>query len=261
MTTGHLSDYALDALAAGRTTPEKAAHLAGCPACQARWAQLEEADARTRLAGRFGTTRQYVLRDGAASRRRRRFKLFVAAPLAAAAIAAIAIFQPTFGRLRPDRREPMVAAARPTPPLVPALEVVRVEGPGPVRPGNRLVFNVTGAGARRALVMGFDDTGAVSQIWPANGDRSGVLSSVRRTVLTPGSWAPWKSTRVEVFLSDEPLVASQVRELFAKARAEQPGTPVRSLALGPLPGQLARLSSFVEVQRGLEESLPVGSPR
>jgi hypothetical protein len=257
MTMRHLSDYRLDALAAGRATPETSAHLAECPECQARWAELEHVDAYLRVQSRFGTVREYVKRDGALARRRRRTRYFVIAPLAAAALAVVLLAPPLLLPHRHGRRQERMATRT----TAPSIEIVRVNGPGTVRPGDRVVIQLTPTGMKQALVMGIDESGAVAQIWPASGDHSGSIPAARRAALTPGSWAPWKSTRVEVFLSNETVSADDVRSAVLRARTREPATPIRSLRIDDVSGQAARLSSFIDVEASRGQGQPLGAPR
>jgi hypothetical protein len=230
----HVSSFVLDEAAAQLALSDAArAHLEQCVECGARLGERRREARAVRDAPYFERAFAH-LHESATSASRR----WWTAPQWAAALGALAAVV-------------MVAVLSPPPPMSrtkggPSLSVLRI-GPsnGPVlSPGEHVQLSVTTAGHSYALVVGVDESGAASAVWPVGANQSGPVPGGIGKLKPPFEVTPGALT-LYAFFSDAPLDANDVKQAVEEALAK--GTQT----VPPIPGERGRA----------EVLLPVGASR
>jgi len=206
----HLSDLALDELAAGlREGASATAHVDTCVRCRDRLAEFQRAHADARRAPRFETT--FARIEATATKRKRgRWSLFAALPVAAAAMLALVMFA------RPDA---------PTVRLKGAAELVVLRASGTERiesatPGEQVQLAVGAAGHPYAVVLAVEETGEVSVLWPQGADTSARVPPGAEVKLSPTFEVTEGSITLHALFSEEPLAISPEQQALRQAIAE-----------------------------------------
>lgn len=184
----HVSDLVLDELAASLEPPAgAAAHLAGCPACSRRLADL--CAARERIQASVGYAR---VRARLAPRKSARWP-FLVVPVAAAALLALVVARPEGQATRPK------GSAR--------VELLGANG-APVleaRPGERVVLAIGSGGKPFGLVLGVDERGQVERLWPVDAARAGAVPPGARVRLEPSFEVTAGSVALHAFFGEAPI--------------------------------------------------------
>lgn len=199
----HASALVLDELAAGlEVEPTWRRHLEQCARCQGKLLELrayrEQLTASERYEAAFARLR-------ARSSPPRRAFFLPAAVLSAALAAAALLFvwppQQGRGAIR------LKGGA--------AVTVLSAPSGAPIssaRPGDRVVLSVdVPPGYPFCLVIGVDEAGGATQLWPSGAAKSAALPSGRATALEPGFVVTPGSLVVAAFFSRAPLDGRALR--------------------------------------------------
>ncbi|MGC4118023.1 MAG: hypothetical protein QM765_26425 [Myxococcales bacterium] len=211
----HLSDLVLDELALNLAGPEARVHLEGCLHCQERLAALQKQreDVRARPAFTHTLTRLKAEEAGAAPRRRRAW--WVLAPLAGVALTAVVFL------VRPEAQVGNRFKG------APQIELFAVDGrppPSPLRPGAHLTLRA--GGSDFLLMLAVDESGVVTQVWPAEGTESGRISKASMAALAPTMEVTPGDFVLYGLFSPTPLRSEEARSALERARAANPTHPV-----------------------------------
>jgi hypothetical protein len=230
----HVSDFALDGMLTGQSGLGMEAHLAVCGACSERLEILREHRSRTVAAAPFVQLERTL--------RARRAPIGRWAWYAAASVAGLVCVLAVTAR--PGEATTRVKGG-------PSLTVTRRDGnpSNRLQAGERVAVSLVSAGHPYALIEAVDDHGEVSQLWPVDGDDSGVVTA-RAGRLEPEFEVTRGSFALFAFLSKEPLSGRLARQALAVAVAQVSGrSPDGRLPLDALPdpvrlpGESARVRS------------------
>lgn len=218
----HLSDLALDALSGSADAADP--HLAECARCRERLESFRQARAQAAAAPRFRE-----LQESLPARTPNRWL----APALGFALAAglAAVVMQVSARAPVASRERLKGSAR--------VAVVPLDREGPrFHPGQRVQLRVGGAGHRYALVVGRDEHGQVSQVWPTANPRSGEIEPGADVPLAPAFEVTPGALQLVALFSDAPLSAVDVLDAWRVAGGDAPP---------PITGEAARAETPLKV--------------
>lgn len=249
----HLSDLALDEAtdAAQRAKPPPSSHtqrhLQECLDCQGRLQSLQKARTQAIDSAYFEKTYQRLRSQDSAPDKLRwtdRFRwLFWAIPVAAAA-SILLVLSPT--QLQGDAHGTTRLKGAASVGLVRLSD--QSNGPS-FQPGEQVVLQVGPAGFSHALVLGVDNTGTVSQLWPLGTAQSGAVPPGTVTRLAPPFEVTPGALTLHAFFSETPIESTDARRALdrAVAAARRSGGDILQAEPEPLVHELGRARMRVTI--------------
>ncbi len=239
----HLSALVLDELASGLpASGEAKAHAQACPQCQLRLEGLRAARQAAKGAPQFERVWAKVRHAPPEPERTSRWG-WMAAPLGAMALAMLLVLVVPGGEPPNESRLKGTSSFR----------VLSAQGGQPIsraNPGDRVVLAVGSAGHPYGLVLGVDESGAVSLVWPMGTFESGQVPSGPEARLDPPFEVTEGSLELFALFSDKPLelaVAQRAMEQAVEV-AKREGKSPRQVTPPKLRGEAARANASLGVE-------------